>query len=187
LNNTAQQAGVSAGLHFSAGMLTNPRIYDALRSFYRSSDDGVSLLERESRLASFLDVIFKYGIENKLRSNNRHVPRKALYRAREYLVANYDQKVALDDLTAITGLTKSHFVRSFSRVYGLSPHAYLTHVRISQARKRLIAGEPLIGSEIGFFDQSHFIRAFRKTLGTTPARYATAKSYGKQKVSRPAR
>src|SRR5688500_18050886 len=49
LNLTAQQAGVSAGLHFSVRMLADPRIYDALQSFYRSNNDAVSLLERESQ------------------------------------------------------------------------------------------------------------------------------------------
>jgi AraC-like DNA-binding protein len=72
------------------------------------------------------------------------------------------------------GADPTHLVRSFTRTYGVPPHAYLVGRRIALARSRLLDGEPPaeVAAGVGFYDQAHFTRHFRRHVGTTPARFA---------------
>ncbi len=65
-------------------------------------------------------------------------------------------------------------MRSFTRTYGVAPHAYVLGRRIALARDRLLDGQPAadVAAGVGFYDQAHFTRHFRRHVGTTPARYA---------------
>jgi RNA polymerase sigma factor (sigma-70 family) len=68
----------------------------------------------------------------------------------------------------------SHVVRSFTRQFGLSPHAYLTGRRIDMARRLLLHGAAPadVATAVGFYDQAHFTRQFKRHTSTTPASYA---------------
>jgi AraC-like DNA-binding protein len=69
-----------------------------------------------------------------------------------------------------------HLVRSFTRRYGVSPHAYVIGRRIEQARRRLLRGEPpaAVATAVGFYDQAHLTRHFKRHTSTTPGRYAAS-------------
>ena len=77
---------------------------------------------------------------------------------------------------AATELDRSvpHLVRSFTRRYGLSPHAYVVGRRIDIARRLLLQGaRPAeVAITVGFYDQAHFTRHFKKHTSATPASYA---------------
>ena len=55
----------------------------------------------------------------------------------------------------------------------MTPHAYLTQVRVRRAQRLIASGETLIQSAIGadFFDQSHLTRHFKRILGITTGSY----------------
>lgn len=76
----------------------------------------------------------------------------------------------LDDLAALCGLSKFHFLRSFKRAYGLSPYSFLTQCRLQRGLDQLRRGVSVTqaGLAAGFYDQSHFTRHFKKIYGTTP-------------------
>ena len=71
-----------------------------------------------------------------------------------------------------------HLVRSFTRRYGLSPHAYVIGRRIDIARRLLLRGDAPadVATAAGFCDQAHLTRHFRKHTSTTPASYARSHS-----------
>ena len=73
----------------------------------------------------------------------------------------------------MAGLTPSHFVRAFSRHYGMTPHAYLLNRRIGHARGLLARGQPLaeVALATGFSDQAHFQRQFKRLVAATPGQY----------------
>jgi AraC-like DNA-binding protein len=101
---------------------------------------------------------------------------EAIQRARAYLHEHFNESVSLDELSAIAGLSPFHLVRSFTRRFGLPPHAYQIHVRVERARALLTTGMPpvQVASSVGFADQSHFTRHFRRINNVTPANYARA-------------
>ncbi|OLS59478.1 helix-turn-helix transcriptional regulator [Pseudomonas putida] len=82
-------------------------------------------------------------------------------------------RLALEELAAVAGLSKYHFVRCFKQATGLTPLQYHMQLRLSEARRRLRAGmHPVeVALGLGFYDQSHFINAFRRVMGMTPNHY----------------
>ncbi|MFC3505582.1 AraC family transcriptional regulator [Micromonospora krabiensis] len=95
-------------------------------------------------------------------------------RLRELLDARTVEGVTLDEAAALLHAHPTHLVRTFTRVHGLPPHAYLTGRRIELARRLLLAGQrpAEVAAAAGFFDQSHLNRHFRRHLGVSPARYS---------------
>jgi AraC-like DNA-binding protein len=102
--------------------------------------------------------------------------KSGLQRAREFIHGHFRESRPLDEMAEISCLSKFHFVREFTRVFGASPLAYRNAMRMVEARRLLSAGNPIkaIALDLGFADQSHFGRAFRKSSGFTPAAYQRA-------------
>jgi AraC-like DNA-binding protein len=170
IRNLARSAGFTKTPHLSKAKLNDPRAYAALIAFYRGAKNSASVLERESRLIRFLELMFGQALEEK--SAIPRAPIMKLNPVRDYVFDNYRQKITLDDLAAVAGVTKFHLTRSFTHSFGLAPHAFLNLVRIARAREDLRQGKTITGSDFGFFDQSHFIQVFRKIMGVTPLEYA---------------
>jgi len=92
----------------------------------------------------------------------------------EYMHQHFDNKITVEDLAKKTNMSKSHFIRVFKKVTGLSPMDYLINIRIEKAKKLLTAGNKNI-SEIsllcGFNSISHFSSTFSKHVGISPSKY----------------
>lgn len=92
------------------------------------------------------------------------------------LLDGADAAPTLAEAGRALGVSPAHLVRTFTKRFGIAPHAYLLGRRIDRARRLLLDGQPPAGVAVavGFYDQAHFTRHFRRYLGTTPARYARA-------------
>ncbi|MFB6363078.1 helix-turn-helix domain-containing protein [Paenibacillus elgii] len=77
---------------------------------------------------------------------------------------NYFQKITLDELSGMVGLSKYHFLRSFTRQRGISPYNYLETIRIGRAKKLLEQGIAPVDAahRTGFSDQSHSMNFFKR-------------------------
>jgi AraC-like DNA-binding protein len=102
-----------------------------------------------------------------------------LRRARDHIDRSFADELDLDALAAIAGLSKFHFVRSFARVYGLTPIAYVGERRVERAQD-LLRTTNLTVTEIchavGYSSLGSFSTRFREITGETPrafqSRYA---------------
>jgi AraC-like DNA-binding protein len=91
-----------------------------------------------------------------------------------YLELASQASIELDDLAAMACMSKYHFLRTFSRVVGLTPYQYLLSIRMRGAAVRLsTTSEPVsaIAFEAGFGDLSTFNSRFRSIFGMTPTEY----------------
>jgi transcriptional regulator of acetoin/glycerol metabolism len=89
----------------------------------------------------------------------------------DYIEGHLDEKIRLDGLAALTGLSTDHFARAFHHSVGVPPHAYLLRRRLEQVEHMLLKTHaPLseIALATGFSDQSHLARHFRRWAGITP-------------------
>jgi len=91
-----------------------------------------------------------------------------------YCHAHLAEKISLETLAELCGLSRYQFLRRFERSMGLTPHNWLTQLRLERAC--LLLRQPghnlaQVASEVGFYDQSHFIRSFRKWYGIAPSHY----------------
>jgi AraC-like DNA-binding protein len=136
---------------------------------------GVSL-ELQTHYLALLTHLLKYYAEKPLAVAPVHAEKTAISRAKAYLHANVQTDVTLDELAKVADLNRAYLIRAFKKTLGLPPHAYLTQLRLVEAKKRLIAGEAIsqVALALGFADQSHFSRTFKNTYGLTPAKYAKA-------------
>lgn len=82
--------------------------------------------------------------------------------------------LTLRQLAAQAGLSPYHFLRTFERLTGVTPHQYVRRMRLRDAAVRLEL-EPArvieIAYESGFNDVSAFNRAFHAEFGASPQGY----------------
>lgn len=79
--------------------------------------------------------------------------------------------LALQALATEARLSRFHFVRTFARVTGLTPHRYVTRARLRMAAVRLATDNARVidvALGCGYRDVANFNHAFRAELGTTP-------------------
>jgi AraC family transcriptional regulator len=85
-----------------------------------------------------------------------------------------DTELTLGSLAREAGLSPYHFLRTFERVTGVTPHQYVLRARLREAAIRLTL-EPEkvldIALDCGFGDVSNFNRAFRAEFGASPRAY----------------
>jgi AraC-like DNA-binding protein len=88
------------------------------------------------------------------------------------------EPVTLGAAAAQLGRSVPHLVRSFTREFGVSPHAYLIGRRVDAARHALLQGaRPAdVAADLGFYDQAHFTRHFKRHVAVTPARFARGRA-----------
>ena len=85
-----------------------------------------------------------------------------------------DEPFTLQRLAREAGLSPYHFLRTFHRVTGATPHQYLTRTRLRRAAARLVEdAEPVIGVALdsGYADVSNFNHAFRREFGMSPRQF----------------
>jgi AraC family transcriptional regulator len=85
-----------------------------------------------------------------------------------------DARLTLGSLARQAGLSPYHFLRTFERLTGVTPHQYVLRARLRDAAMRLAAepGKVLeIALDCGFGDVSNFNRAFRAEFGVSPRAY----------------
>jgi AraC-like DNA-binding protein len=104
-------------------------------------------------------------------------PHAARMRAVEaYLRVHSAEAVSLTRLAEVAGLSSFYFIRVFRAAFGVTPHTYLTRLRLERARMLLRTAMPIAQAAVaaGFSDQSHLTRLFKRVYGTTPGVYARA-------------
>lgn len=82
----------------------------------------------------------------------------------------------VNELASAARLSRSHFTRAYTEVFGMPPHHHLMRLRIERAKHALSAmgaRSAEITHRLGFADQSHFTRLFKQYTGSTPADYQT--------------
>lgn len=98
----------------------------------------------------------------------------AVNRARDRIDDAPLQAVSLAELAQEADMSRFQLIRAFTRLTGLTPHAYLLQRRLLWVRQQIAAGMPLAEAAHagGFADQSHMTRSFVRSFGYTPGRYA---------------
>jgi AraC family transcriptional regulator len=102
------------------------------------------------------------------------LPPFVLQRVREYVAAHLASAIRLQRLAALAGLSPFHFSRAFKASTGLSPHAYVLHCRVAEA-KRLLSHTTLAVADIaqrtGFSSPGQLSARFRAGTHTTPSAF----------------
>jgi len=160
----------------------DPQPANALLRLSEACESPCGLLERQSLLAEALDLFSTQPRLAGAKEEDSAPPEpapllaEAVRHAQEAMVADLLPGLSLPALAEVCGLDMYALHRAFTRVVGLPPHAFQTHLRLRLAKQLLRGGASLIDAALGagFCDQSHMHRHFTRLVGLTPAQYARA-------------
>jgi AraC family transcriptional regulator len=92
-------------------------------------------------------------------------------RVLDYIRTYYMRGLSLAELSAVAGLSRSHFLRAFRNAVGASPHAFLMMYRLHKSAE-MMRQSTLALSDIaaatGFSSHAHMTTSFRQWTGFTP-------------------
>jgi len=121
-------------------------------------------------------------VERGISSRVDNVPPSAIARVTRSVRAierRPDGALGLGSLAREAGLSPYHFLRTFERLTGITPHQYVRRARLRDAASRLAAEREKvldIALDCGFGDVSNFNRAFRSEFGVSPKNFRLDKS-----------
>lgn len=91
-----------------------------------------------------------------------------------YINEHFAENLSVEQLASMANLSQYHFIRTFRRETGFTPHEYIVNIRMNNA-KYLLKNSSLSVKDIcfrtGFSCESIFCSAFKKHHGLTPSAY----------------
>ncbi len=91
--------------------------------------------------------------------------------ARNYIFENFSQNISLQQLAKHCLVSSFHFSRIFKTIMNVSPHQYLTEVRLNHAKVLLTTTDQSIADityACGFNSPEHFATAYRHRFRINP-------------------
>ncbi|WP_286238156.1 AraC family transcriptional regulator [Neptuniibacter halophilus] len=163
-------------LSFAASVVESPQLSVRLQQLYTmiSHQGSLSVLGVEQQWLSILQQLLPQLTPLRAQSLKGQLSEPDWQRVQEYCREHLADKVSLEALAGLCGLSRYQFLRRFEKRVGLTPHAWLTRFRLEQACALLRQPGQMIANvaaDVGFYDQSHFNRAFRQAYGVAPSHY----------------
>jgi AraC-like DNA-binding protein len=149
-------------------------MFAAILRTYTNPENYVYHAKLRAKVLDFM--VFLSESHGKLSDAREHGYDKnfdSIRRAIIYIREHLSERITIDSLAEMVGISKFHFIREFKRITHYTPILYITVVRIETAR-RLIAETDVNISEIsdkcGFDNLSYFSKTFKKYTGISPTK-----------------
>jgi AraC-like DNA-binding protein len=178
LDSLARTLGIDKLPYFTTNIFTDADLIGSFLNLHQSLQlRGDALLERERLVDSFGQLFRRHGAGGAgiptARPDNPTITRlQALMRER------YREPLTLEEIGRTEGLTPFQLIGLFKRTVGLTPHAYLTQLRLKAAIGEMQAGTRLAEAALaaGFYDQSALTTHFKRAFGITPLQWVRAET-----------
>jgi AraC-like DNA-binding protein len=95
-------------------------------------------------------------------------------KAMEFIAANYTRGITVEEIASHVNLSRSRLYRIFNQQLSMSPHQYLTQVRIAEACRILEKRSGTIkeaAQAVGIDDPLYFSTLFKKHTGLSPSQF----------------
>ena len=112
-------------------------------------------------------------------------PMERLAELPAWIVGHLREKLSRRVLAERAGLCERHFARLFKRIFHQTPADFVEHVRLSEARRRLLLPRNSVDSvaaSVGFTSGASFRRAFDRRFGVTPRAFRARFQFAVQDV-----
>ncbi len=104
----------------------------------------------------------------------RKITSSAVLKAVDYINANYNSTITMEQLCSVTGVSDQHLCRLFRSALGSRPMEYVAKRRIQTAKEMLTAtgySVDEIAERVGFCSGSYFCKLFKRYEGMTPTQF----------------
>ena len=161
-----KQAGISSSSPFAPPELfdeINSRLEELYRT--REENDLGADMRRTAHIYAILGAL--------LRSSTATDKYSSVEKAIGYMETNYHKDISVATIACEIGLDRSYFSILFKSQTGISPHEYLSLLRVKKAAMLLkeSAYSVAVISEAVGFDSGNFSRIFKQVTGMTPLEY----------------
>lgn len=176
IGSIAQQLGIEHVPYFTRNLFTDRDLIDAFLRLHAACDGAEGVDDRRELMVSTFGKLFeRYGS-----GSGRIAPppadRELSRRAVELMHQRFAEPLLLDDLARALQLTPFQLIGLFKRTMNLTPHTYLTQVRLNMAcwllKRRYAPAE--VAAACGFYDQSAMNKHFKRCYAITPLQFARA-------------
>lgn len=144
----------------------------------------------ELKCAGILDLMFVDLLDFvpciEISTDDRKLSRTKADRIRRianYIENNYADKIKLEDLAEMEGITETHISHFFTENFHMTFQEYLTKLRCEKARSLLLTTNLSIfdiSFSCGFSDPKYFNKGFSKQYNTSPKEYRNI--FGREKL-----
>ncbi|WP_328471294.1 AraC family transcriptional regulator [Streptomyces sp. NBC_00448] len=96
--------------------------------------------------------------------------------AASWICTHFREPLTVEAIAAVAHMSPATLHRHFKAATGMSPLRFQKHLRLQEARRRLITGDTtavLVAEEVGYASATQFNREYRRHYGLPPARDAT--------------
>ena len=174
IEDMARTLSIRSVPYFSRNFFVDAALTRALLRLHELLEHGGdAFAEREAFIRTFAELFRRHGNGGgRIETGPRD--RTTLRRVTAIMRERYMETLRLDDLAGAVGLTPFRLIGLFKRTAGITPHAYLTQVRLDAARALLQQRHGLAetAAGCGFYDQSALNRHFKRCYGMTPRQFA---------------
>ncbi len=168
--------GIDEPRYFTANVLHDPELVARFLALHRALDgEPDALLHREMLTAAFGELFQRHGQAHQ-RVPTAPADARVLAPVLALMRECHAERLTLEQMGAAAKLTPFQLIGAFKRAIGLTPHAWLTQLRLRSALARLRSGEPVAEAALasGFYDQSALNKHFKRAFGMTPLQYVGA-------------
>ncbi|MDF1814792.1 MAG: helix-turn-helix domain-containing protein [Verrucomicrobiales bacterium] len=111
---------------------------------------------------------------NRLMIEEENSEPEIVSRARQYICANLENKVNLEDVARRVGVSTYYFCKVFKASTGITLTEYVNRRRVEWAKRKLLnprARITEVAFDVGYQSLSQFNRSFLKYVGVSPTRF----------------
>ena len=170
--------GINATPYFTSNVFEDRDLIAGFFALHCSLEDGCDLArERELLIASVGSLVLRHAAEGK-RMAPAPKDRPLVHRVIANMEARYTETLTLEMLGDSVGLSPFQLIGLFKRTTGLTPHSYLTQIRLKAAIRAMKAGDSIAQAAVaaGFYDQAALTTHFKRAYGITPLQFARAEA-----------
>ena len=176
IDDLTQSLGTNRPGYFLNNGLSDQHLIGYFLELHRALEaDGDRFRSRELFLSAFATLFARHA-DSGPPPLAPPKDRALLAAACAIMQSRYGEHLLLDDLARDVKLTPYQLIGLFKRTVSLTPHAYLTQIRLGRACDHLRKGDAIAhaAAVCGFYDQAAFTHHFKRCYGITPLQFAKA-------------
>lgn len=101
-----------------------------------------------------------------------------IIKALSFIQTHYSEPITLDEIAAVSGLSRYYFIKQFQHQLNMTPMQYLTKIRIQKATELLRSTSSSvtdIAAQVGYANANYFNKVFRKVVGVSAGTFRDSK------------